>query len=183
MREPLRTIEPLKGVSEATAIIETNHGTMWVNLFVKQAPKTCANFIGLARGTLEWTGADRQKRKEPFYDGLTFHRVIKGFMIQGGCPLGNGMGGPGYVFADEFHPQLKHTKAGILSMANAGRNTNGSQFFVTLGPTKHLDGKHAVFGEVVQGLDVLKAIGELKCAGDDKPVQDVVIQRVTIETK
>ena len=183
MFEPLKTIEPLKGVTEARAIMETNHGTVWINLFIKQAPKTVANFIGLAEGTREWTDPTGQKHKAPFYDGLTFHRVIPGFMIQGGCPLGSGMGGPGYKFADEFHPQLKHSKAGILSMANAGRNTNGSQFFITLGPTKHLDGMHTVFGEVAQGLDVIQAIGNLKKDSNDQPLDSAIIQRLTIEKK
>ena len=120
-----------------------------------------ANFVALAEGTKEWTDpATRAKASRPFYDGLIFHRVIADFMIQGGCPLGNGMGGPGYQFEDEFAPGLRHDKPGILSMANSGPNTNGSQFFVTLVPTPWLDNRHTVFGEVVEGMDVINAIGK-----------------------
>ena len=126
------------------ATIETNRGTIKIELFDDKAPKTVENFEKLAG--------------KGYYDGLTFHRVIGDFMIQGGCPLGTGTGGPGYKFADEFHPDLKHDKPGILSMANSGPNTNGSQFFITHVPTPHLDGKHSVFGQVIEGQDVVNAI-------------------------
>ena len=142
------------------ARFETTQGNFTIRLFDKEAPNTVANFVGLAEGTKEWTDpATGQKRKEPYYDGVIFHRVINGFMIQGGDRLGQGTGGPGYKFGDEFHPSLRHARAGILSMANAGPNTNGSQFFITLGPTPHLDNRHSVFGEVVEGLDVVQKIG------------------------
>ena len=164
------------------AHFKTTEGNFTIKLFDKEAPKTVENFVGLAEGTKEWTDPKtRQKVKKPFYDGLIFHRVIDGFMIQGGCPLGNGTGGPGYQFADEFHPKLRHSKAGILSMANSGRNTNGSQFFVTLGPTAHLDDKHSVLGEVVEGMDVVRKIGKTKTGPGDRPAKDVVIQQVKIE--
>jgi peptidyl-prolyl cis-trans isomerase A (cyclophilin A) len=160
----------------------TNHGSFVARLFDAEAPNTVQNFVGLAEGTREWTHpATRQKQKTRFYDGLVFHRVIDGFVIQGGDPLGNGMGGPGYRFADEFHPSLRHDRAGLLSMANAGPNTNGSQFFVTLAPTPHLDNRHAIFGEVVDGLDVVRAIGRVPVGRQDRPTKDVVIERVVIE--
>ena len=140
------------------------------------------NFVGLAEGTKEWTHpASGKKQKTPLYDGIIFHRVIDGFMIQGGDPLGQGTGGPGYKFADEFHPSLRHSKAGILSMANSGPNTNGSQFFITLGPTPHLDNRHSVFGEVVEGMDVVKRIGSVRTGPRDRPATDVAIKKVTIE--
>jgi peptidyl-prolyl cis-trans isomerase A (cyclophilin A) len=164
------------------AHFETNHGNFVVRLFDQEAPKTVENFVGLAEGTREWTHpATREKRKAAYFDGLIFHRIIDGFMIQGGDPLGTGTGGPGYRFADEFHPQLRHDRAGILSMANAGPNTNGSQFFITLGPTPHLDNRHSVFGEVVDGLDVVRRIGKVPVGRQDRPLQDVVIQQVRIE--
>lgn len=134
------------------AKIQTNRGEITVRLFYKRAPLTVGNFVGLATGVLG------PKPGTPFYDGLTFHRVEKGFVIQGGDPQGNGTGDPGYRFPDEIHPDLRHADAGFLSMANSGPNTNGSQFFITLGATPHLDGRHAVFGQVVQGLDVLDKI-------------------------
>ena len=137
------SIDPKK---RYTAIFKTEKGIFEVELFADKAPKTVNNFVFLAR--------------DGFYDGVTFHRVIAGFMAQGGDPTGTGTGGPGYKFADEFHPDLKHSKPGILSMANAGRNTNGSQFFITYAPTPHLDGKHAVFGQVVKGMDVVRSIPE-----------------------
>src|SRR5437899_7390546 len=141
------------------AVFTTSEGNFTVRLFEKEAPKTVANFIGLAEGTKEWTDPKtNEKVKKPYYNGLTFHRVIAGFMIQGGDPLGNGTGGPGYKFADEFNPKLRHTKAGILSMANAGPNTNGGQFFITLVPTTWLDNKHSVFGEITEGMDVVNKI-------------------------
>jgi peptidyl-prolyl cis-trans isomerase A (cyclophilin A) len=164
------------------AHFDTTEGSFVIRLFDKEAPNTVANFVGLAEGTKEWRDpATGQKKKAPFYDGIIFHRVIDGFMIQGGDPLGQGTGGPGYTFADEFHPSRRHDKPGILSMANAGPNTNGSQFFITLGPTPHLDNRHSVFGEVVSGLDVVKRIGHVATGRQDRPVTPVVMNKVTIE--
>jgi peptidyl-prolyl cis-trans isomerase A (cyclophilin A) len=164
------------------ARFETTEGEFTIRLFEKEAPNTVANFVGLAEGTREWTDpATGQKRTGPFYNGVIFHRVIDGFMIQGGDPLGQGTGGPGYKFADEFHPSLRHSKAGILSMANAGPNTNGSQFFITLAPTPHLDNRHSVFGEVVEGLDVVQRIGKVQTGRQDRPVTPVVMDKVTIQ--
>lgn len=166
------------------AVFETNLGTFKVKLFANEAPKTVENFVGLVEGTKEWTDPKTgKKEKKPFYNGLTFHRVIKGFMLQGGDPAGNGTGGPGYQFGDEFHPELKHSKPGILSMANAGPGTNGSQFFVTVAATPWLDGKHSVFGEVVEGMDVVKKIEVVKTGPNDKPVEPVIMKTVKIERK
>jgi len=160
----------------------TTEGSFKVRLFDQEVPETVANFVGLAEGTKEWThpGTREKMTNTPFYDGIIFHRIIKDFMIQGGDPLGQGIGGPGYKFKDEFHPSLRHSKAGILSMANAGPNTNGSQFFITLGPTPHLDNRHAVFGEVVEGMDIVRRIGSTPTGRQDRPVKDVVINSVKI---
>ena len=159
----------------------TSEGNFTIRLFDNEAPNTVANFVGLAEGTKEWTDPrTNQKSNAPYYDGIIFHRVIEGFMIQGGDPLGKGYGGPGYKFADEFNPKLRHTKAGILSMANAGPNTNGGQFFITLDKTPHLDNRHTVFGEVESGMDVVRKIGTTKTGAQDRPIKDVVIQKVKI---
>ena len=159
----------------------TSLGSFKIRLFDEDAPKTVANFVGLAEGTKEFVDPKtRQKVTRPFYDGLIFHRVIDGFMIQGGCPLGTGTGGPGYNFADEFNQKLKHRGVGVLSMANAGPNTNGSQFFITLAATPWLDNRHSVFGEVVEGLDVVKQIGSTPTR-NDRPVTPVTIESVKIE--
>jgi len=161
----------------------TSEGNFSVQLFDDLAPKTVENFTGLADGSREWTDPrTKTKSNAPYYNGTIFHRVIDGFMIQGGDPLGEGIGGPGYKFADEFHPKAKHTKAGILSMANAGPNTNGGQFFITLDATPWLDNKHSVFGEVVSGMDVVRKIGSTQTSGD-RPVKPITIQSVTIERK
>jgi len=159
----------------------TTEGKFTIRLFDKEAPNTVANFVGLAEGTKEWIDPrTNQKTRQPYYDGVIFHRVIDGFMIQGGDPLGKGFGGPGYKFADEFHPHLRHDKPGILSMANAGPNTNGGQFFITLAPTPHLDNRHSVFGEVESGMDVVRKIGSTETGPQDRPVKDIVIQSVRI---
>ena len=163
------------------ATLKTSMGDVVVQLFDDKAPKTVANFTDLATGAKEWTDPKtREKVKRPLYNGTIFHRVIPGFMIQGGDPLGNGTGGPGYRFEDEFHPMLKHSKAGILSMANAGPNTNGSQFFITHKTTPWLDGRHSVFGEVIKGQDVIDAIANVPRDPRDRPVKDVVLQEVII---
>lgn len=162
------------------AQFDTSEGSFTIRLFDKEAPKTVANFIGLAEGTKEWKDPSTgEKKTEPFYNGVAFHRIIDGFMIQGGDRLGTGTGGPGYNFADEFHPARRHTGAGVLSMANSGPNTNGSQFFITLGPTPHLDNRHSVFGEVIEGMDIVKRIGSVQVR-NDRPVKPVVINTVTI---
>ena len=164
------------------AQFETTEGSFTVRLFDKEVPKTVANFVGLAEGTKEWKDPSTgEKKTSPYYDGVVFHRVISGFMIQGGDRLGTGTGGPGYNFGDEFHGSLRHTRAGILSMANSGPNTNGSQFFITLGPTPHLDNRHSVFGEVVEGLDVVKKIGSVATGHQDRPVKPVVMTAVKIK--
>jgi len=150
---------------ELRAKFTTNEGVFEAKLFYKEAPLTVSNFVELAR--------------KGFYNGLIFHRVIPNFMIQGGDPKGNGTGGPGYTFADEFHPSLRHSKAGMLSMANSGPGTNGSQFFVTVNATPHLDNRHSIFGEVVSGYDVVKKISEVK-ASNDKPLKDVKIEKLEI---
>ena len=162
----------------------TSEGAFTIELFEKDAPKTVANFVDLAEGTKEWTDPKTgEKVKKPYYDGLVFHRVIAGFMIQGGDPLGTGTGGPGYKFADEFNSK-KMDKAGVLAMANAGPNTNGGQFFITLAATAWLDGKHTVFGEVTKGMDVIEKIGGTKTTKPgDKPVKPIVMQSVKIERK
>ena len=164
------------------AVFDTTEGLFTVRLFEKEVPKTVGNFVGLAEGTKEWRDPSTgEKKTAPYYDGIIFHRVISGFMIQGGDRLGTGTGGPGYNFGDEFHPSLRHSRPGILSMANAGPNTNGSQFFITLGPTPHLDNRHSVFGEVVEGLDVVKKIGAVPTGKQDRPVKPVVMSHVTIK--
>jgi peptidyl-prolyl cis-trans isomerase A (cyclophilin A) len=164
------------------ARFDTSEGSFTVELFADRAPKTVENFVGLAEGTREWHDpASGKSQKRPLYDGVVFHRVIDGFMIQGGDPLGTGTGGPGYRFADEFHPALRHDRAGILSMANAGPNTNGSQFFITLAPTPHLDNRHSVFGAVTEGLDVVHRIGRTRTDARDRPVTPIVIKSIQIE--
>jgi peptidyl-prolyl cis-trans isomerase A (cyclophilin A) len=161
----------------------TSEGNFTIRLFDAETPNTVANFVGLAEGTKEWTDPKTgQKVKRPYYDGLVFHRVIDGFMIQGGDPLGTGTGGPGYKFGDEFHPKLRHTKAGMLSMANAGPGTNGSQFFITLAPTPWLDNKHSIFGEVTDGMDVVMKIGGTATSKPgDRPLKPITIQTVKIQ--
>lgn len=165
------------------AVFETNKGNFKVKLFNDRVPKTVENFVGLAEGTKEFVDPKTgSKVKRPFYDGLIFHRVIKDFMIQGGCPTGTGTGGPGYRFEDEIIPgQNKHEKPGMLSMANAGPNTNGSQFFITTVPTPWLDKGHTVFGEVVEGYDVVDQIGKVRTAAGDKPLEPIVINKVSIQ--
>jgi peptidyl-prolyl cis-trans isomerase A (cyclophilin A) len=164
------------------AIFETSQGNIVIKLLEKEAPKTVENFVGLAEGTKEFTNEKTgKKEKRPFYDGLIFHRVIPDFMIQGGCPHGSGMGGPGYKFADEFHPSLKHAKPGKLSMANSGPNTNGSQFFITVAATPWLDNRHTIFGEVVEGQDVANKISTLPRDRSDRPNTPVTLNHVKIE--
>ena len=162
----------------------TSEGNFTVRLFDQEAPKTVENFVGLAEGTKQWTDPKtNQKVTRPYYDGVIFHRVIDGFMIQSGDPLGQGIGGPGYNFNDEFHPSLRHNKAGILSMANRGPNTNGGQFFITLGATPHLDDRHSVFGEVTEGMDVVRKIGSTATGPQDRPVKPIVIETIKIERR
>jgi peptidyl-prolyl cis-trans isomerase A (cyclophilin A) len=162
----------------------TSEGNFTVRLFDQEAPKTVENFVGLAEGTKQWTDPrTSQKVTNPYYDGVIFHRVIDGFMIQSGDPLGQGIGGPGYSFTDECHPRLRHSKAGILSMANRGPNTNGGQFFITLGPTPHLDDRHSVFGEVTEGMDVVRKIGSTPTGAQDRPLKPIVIQTIKIERR
>lgn len=178
--------EVVPGSGSLTATFETSMGTFKARLFEDVCPNTVSNFAGLATGKGEWTDPRNGRPGEgPLYDGVIFHRVIDGFMLQGGDPTGTGRGDPGYKFDDECSPDARHDKAGILSMANAGtrggHGTNGSQFFVTLGPTPHLDGKHTVFGEVVEGMDVVKSIGSTPVGRGDRPVQDVVIKTIRIE--
>jgi peptidyl-prolyl cis-trans isomerase A (cyclophilin A) len=167
-----------------TAVLTTNHGEIRVTLFPDHAPKTVRNFAELATGEREWrdpaTGA---RRTDPFYDGLTFHRIIPNFMIQGGCPLGTGTGGPGYQFADEFHPELTFDRPYLLAMANAGPGTNGSQFFITTVPTAWLSFKHTIFGEVAdaESRAVVDAISAVPTGRQDRPVEPVVLESVRIE--
>jgi len=153
-------------MANPTVTIETNHGTITAEMFSDAAPKTAGNFIELAR--------------KGFYDGIIFHRVIGGFMLQGGDPTGTGTGGPGYTIPDEFGDGLAHTGTGMFSMANSGPNTGGSQFFITLAATPWLDGKHAIFGKVTSGLDVVQAIGNVQTGAGDRPVDDVVMEKVTV---
>ena len=150
-----------------SALFETSMGNFEIELYNDLAPKTCRSFMDLAQRN--------------FFDGIIFHRVIDGFMIQGGDPMGTGRGGPGYTIPDEFGPGLAHDSEGILSMANAGPNTGGSQFFITLAPTPWLDGKHAIFGRVAEGIEVVRAIGKVRTAAGDKPIVDVVIKKLSIE--
>jgi peptidyl-prolyl cis-trans isomerase A (cyclophilin A) len=157
---------------ETFAVFDTTEGRFRARLFADRAPKTVENFVLLAEGT---------KTGKPFYDGLIFHRVIPDFMIQGGCPEGTGRGGPGYRFADEFHPELKHSRPGMLSMANSGPNTNGSQFFITVAPTSWLDNKHSIFGEIIEGFDVVEKISRLPRGSQDRPKKDVQIRSLKIE--
>lgn len=165
------------------AVFQTSEGKITCRLFEKEAPKTVANFIELAEGTREWTHpTNNRKSKDRLYDGTVLHRVIPKFMIQGGDPAGTGFGGPGYKFEDETHGSPhRFNKAGKLAMANSGPNTNGSQFFITVAPTTWLDGKHTIFGEVVEGQDVVEKISELDRDRNDKPRKPVVIEKVMIE--
>ena len=167
--------------------LHTTLGDISITMFPDQAPKTVANFVGLANGTLDYKDDAGRKNPTPYYDGLTFHRVIPGFMIQGGCPQGSGMGGPGYAFNDEISPDKNFSKPYILAMANAGlrggKGTNGSQFFITTGPTPHLHGKHTIFGEVADqpSRDVVDKISAVRTGAGDKPVEPVVINSVTVD--
>ncbi|MGY2001536.1 peptidylprolyl isomerase [Blastococcus sp. SYSU DS1024] len=166
------------------AVLHTNHGDITVDLFPDHAPKTVANFADLAEGAREWTHpATREKTTDKLYDGTIFHRIIPGFMIQGGDPLGQGIGGPGYQFGDEIHPDLAFTKPYLLAMANAGPGTNGSQFFITVAPTTWLTGKHTIFGEVADqpSRDVVDRIAAVSTGRNDRPVEDVVIESVEVQ--
>lgn len=159
----------------------TNKGSFTCQLFPESAPKTVANFVGLAKGEKEWLDSKTHENvKKPLYNGTIFHRVIAGFMIQGGDPLGLGVGGPGYKFEDEIDPALTFDQPGILAMANSGPNTNGSQFFITVAPTPWLNAKHTIFGKVTSGYDVVEAISKVKTSGQNRPIEPVVIKEVKI---
>src|SRR3989339_1917669 len=173
--------EGKKKVEKLYATIDTSMGKIVCELFPKQAPVTVNNFVDLAKGTKEWTDpASGEKVKKPLYDGTIFHRVIPDFMVQGGDPLGMGIGGPGYRFEDEFVDTLKFDQPGRLAMANSGPGTNGSQFFITVAPTEWLNNHHTIFGQVIEGQDVVNAISMVKRGQNDKPVEPVVIEKVTI---
>jgi peptidyl-prolyl cis-trans isomerase A (cyclophilin A) len=164
-----------------TATLQTSEGRVVLRLFPDHAPKTVRNFVELAEGGRPWTHpASGRSSNAKLYDGTVFHRVIPDFMIQGGDPLGTGTGGPGYKFADEIHPDLQFSRPYLLAMANAGPGTNGSQFFITTAPTPWLNGKHTIFGEVIEGSDVVDRISHVKTGGQDRPVEDVVIESVTV---
>ena len=169
------------------ATLHTNHGDIRVELFPNHAPKTVANFAGLAKGEKEYKDEAGRSNPTPFYDGLIFHRIIPNFMIQGGCPVGQGFGGPGYTFDDEISPDKNFNQPYVLAMANAGKRmgkgTNGSQFFITVAPTPWLQGKHTIFGEVAddESRKVVDEIAAVKTGANDKPVEDVVINSVSIE--
>ena len=167
-------IDYKEDVERPVAVFETSMGTFEAELYANECPETVWNFINLAEGRQETS------KEGNFYDKLTFHRIIDGFMIQGGCPIGNGTGGPGYTFDDEFDTSLRHDSEGILSMANAGPGTNGSQFFITLDPTPHLDDRHSVFGKIIEGMDIVKKIGSVETGFNDRPKKPVVINSVTI---
>lgn len=177
---PLRRITPLpRDVQQVRVTLETSVGTAWCRLFPDKAPLTVANFVHLAQGSQPWSDANgREQRDVPYYDGRVFHRVVPGFIVQGGCVRGDGLGNPGYRFADEL--SARHDRPGILSMANAGRDTNGAQFFVTLRAAPELDRRHSVFGVVEHGLEVFTAIAQLPRRGE-RPLEDVTIERVSVE--
>jgi peptidyl-prolyl cis-trans isomerase A (cyclophilin A) len=166
------------GEGQLMVTIHTNHGDISAKLFDDKAPRTVANFWALATGAVEWTDPAGNKTSEPLLPGCVFHRVIPEFMIQTGCPLGNGRGGPGYRFDDEIHPELRHDRAGVFSMANSGPGTNGSQFFISEVPCRWLDGKHAVFGHVTKGLQVIREIARSHRDHNDKPFDDVLIESI-----
>ena len=168
-------IDYREDIERPVAVFDTSLGTFEAELYAKECPETVWNFINLAEGR------QQTERDGNFYDGLSFHRVIQGFVIQGGCPQGTGTGGPGYRFKDEFHPSLRHDDSGKLSMANAGPGTNGSQFFITLDATPHLDDRHSVFGQVIEGMDVVKKIGGVETDSADKPLEPVVINTLKIK--
>lgn len=174
----------LKGLPTGTyAVLQTSMGEIVCQLFAEEAPITVENFIGLATGKQDWIDPTTGKKVsgKSLYKGTIFHRVIPNFMIQGGDPTGTGRGNPGYRFKDEFNPKLKHNKAGILSMANSGPNTNGSQFFITLRPTPWLDNRHSVFGHVVRGQKIVEAIGNVPRNKQDRPLKDVVLENIAIQ--
>jgi peptidyl-prolyl cis-trans isomerase A (cyclophilin A) len=165
-----------------TATLQTSQGRVVLRLFPDYAPKTVRNFVELAEGGRQWTDPRTGRAStSKLYDGTIFHRVIPDFMIQGGDPLGTGRGGPGYEFGDEFHPDLRFDRPYLLAMANAGPGTNGSQFFITVIPTPWLNGKHAIFGEVIEGADVVDRISRVKTGSQDRPVEDVTIESVTVD--
>jgi len=165
-----------------TATLHTSKGEVMVELYDKRAPRTVENFVGLATGERTWQNPEtgEEVEEEPLYDDVLFHRVIDGFMVQTGDPTGTGRGGPGYEFDDEFHDELRHDGAGVVSMANSGPNTNGSQFFITLDEASHLDDRHSVFGQVIDGMDVVREIGGVRTDANDRPVEDVVLESVTV---
>jgi peptidyl-prolyl cis-trans isomerase A (cyclophilin A) len=183
MTQPTTTVSATPINLPTSATINTNQGPITLELFPKSAPLTVENFVGLATGQKEWTDPKTgQKGSGPLYKNTIFHRIIKDFMIQGGDPLGNGTGGPGYSFKDEFDKSLTFDQKGILAMANSGPNTNGSQFFITLVPTPWLNGKHTIFGRVTEGIEIVEKIGLLETGLQDKPVVDVIIESIDVST-
>ena len=177
------TVEGSRSDGDSTATLRTTMGEVVIDLYGDRAPRTVANFVGLATGSKAWVDPRTGESidGDPLYDDVLFHRVIDGFMIQTGDPTGTGRGGPGYQFDDEFHDDLTHDRAGVVSMANAGPDTNGSQFFITLAPTPHLDGRHSVFGQVTEGMDVVEAIGSVETDANDRPLDPVVLESVSVE--
>lgn len=172
-----------KGDGKMRAIIHTNMGQIECELFPDKAPKTVENFAGLAEGTKEWRDpkTSQSVKDKALYSGTIFHRVISGFMIQGGDPMGTGFGGPGYKFEDEFDPSLKFDRPWLLAMANAGPNTNGSQFFITVAPTPHLNNRHTIFGDCSKSKDVVLKISQVETGRQDRPKQDVVVEKIDIQ--